>query len=189
MKSVCIFTLLLAISAVEVCAQEKEPAQPPLTVRTTLVMVPVLVTTKAGKVVFELTADDFVVTDNGVPQHFTVDEDTGSQPLALAVVVETGGAGALHLDDYRGLDSVLDALIGNVEHRVAVIAFDSTPHLVMPFSSRTSDASEQLANLSAGDRGAAILDAVAFALAQLRAEPANYRRAILLLSETVDQGS
>jgi VWFA-related protein len=189
MKSVCIFTLLIAISALEVCAQEKEPVQPPLTVRTTLVMVPVLVTTKAGKVVFELTADDFVVTDNGVPQHFTVDEDTGSQPLALAIVVETGGAGALHLDDYRGLDSVLDALIGNVEHRVALIAFDSTPLLVMPFSSRTSDASEQLANLSAGDRGAAILDAVAFALAQLRAEPANYRRAILLLSETVDQGS
>ena len=152
-------------------------------------MVPVLVTTKAGKVVFELTADDFVVTDNGVSQHFTVDEDSGSQPLALAIVVETGGAGALHLDDYRGLDSILDALIGNVERRVAVIGFDSAPHLVMPFSSRTSDASQQLANLSAGDRGAAILDAVAFALAQLRAEPATYRRAILLLSETIDQGS
>jgi VWFA-related protein len=152
-------------------------------------MVPVLVTTKAGKVVFELTADDFVVTDNGVPQHFTVDEDSGSQPLALAIVVETGGAGALHLDDYRGLDSILDALIGNVERRVAVIGFDSAPHLVMPFSSRTSDASQQLANLSAGDRGAAILDAVKFALAQLRAEPATYRRAILLLSETIDQGS
>jgi VWFA-related protein len=70
-----------------------------------------------------------------------------------------------------------------------VIGFDSAPHLVMPFSSRTSDASQQLANLSAGDRGAAILDAVAFALAQLRAEPATYRRAILLLSETIDQGS
>ena len=189
MKFVCVFTLLIVISAIEVRAQEKEPAPPPLTVRTTLVMVPVLVTTKAGKVVFELTADDFAVTDNGVPQRFTVDEDTGSQPLALAIVVETGGAGALHLDDYRGLDSVLDALIGNVEHRVAVIGFDSAPHLVMPFSSTTSDASQQLATLRAGDRGAAILDAIAFALAQLRTEPANYRRAILLLSETVDQGS
>ena len=189
MKFVCIFTLLIAIAAVGVCAQQNEPSSPPLTVRTTLVMVPVLVTTKTGKVVFELTADDFVVTDNGVPQHFKLDEDTGSQPLALAIVVEMGGAGVSHLDDYRGLDSVLDALIGNVEHRVAVIGFDSTPHLLMPFSSRTSDASQQLANLSAGDQGAAILDAVAFALAQLQAEPANYRRAILLLSETVDQGS
>ncbi len=152
-------------------------------------MVPVLVTTKTGKVVFELTSDDFGLTDNGVSQHFTLDEESGSQPLALAIVVETGGAGARHLGDYRGLDSILDALIGNVEHRVAVVAFDSTPHLTTPFSSTTSDASQQLANLTEGDRGAAILDAVAFAIAQLRDQPANYRRAILLVSETIDQGS
>jgi VWFA-related protein len=186
--------LLLAVTTVGLYAQQSEAAQPPLTVRSTLVMVPVLVTTKAGKVVFELTADDFVVTDNGVPQHFTLDQETGSQPLAVAIVVETGGAGARHLDDYRELDPILDALIGNVEHRVAVIGFDSLPHVVMPFSSRTSDASQQLANLSSGDpglgdQGAAILDAVAFAVARLRTQPANYRRAILLLSETIDQGS
>lgn len=189
MRSVRIFTLLLALPAVSVCVQQNDPSQPPLTVRSTLVMVPVLVTTKTGKVVFELTADDFVVTDNGVPQHFSVDEETGSQPLAMAIVVETGGAGASHLDDYRGLDSIIEALIGNVEHRVAVIAFDSTPHLVLPFSRKTSDASGQLANLTEGDRGAAILDAVAFGIERLRAQPASFRRAILLLSETVDQGS
>lgn len=188
MRSVC-YTLLLALTAVGLCAQQNEPAQPPLTVRTTLVMVPVLVTTKAGKVVFELTADDFVVTDNGVPQHFTLDQETGSQPLALAIVVQTGGAGVRHLDDYRALDSILDALIGNVEHRVAVVTFDSTPQLLMPFSSRTSDASKLLANLIEGDHEAAILDALAFAVEQLRGQPASYRRAILLLSETIDQGS
>ncbi len=46
-----------------------------------------------------------------------------------------------------------------------------------------------MASLQEGDSGAAILDGVAFAVAQLRAEPSRYRRAILLLSETVDQGS
>ena len=148
-----------------------------------------LVTTKSGNVVFELTADDFLVTDNGVPQQVTLDQDTDSQPLALAVVVETGGTGARHLDDYRQLDSVLDALIGNVEHRVALIGFDSLPHLLVPFTSRTPDVSQQLSDLSEGDAGAAILDGVAFAVAQLRTQPANYRRAILLLSETIDHGS
>ena len=157
-------------------------------------MVPVLVTSKTGKVVFELTADDFLVTDNGVPQHVVVDPDTDSQPLALAIVVETGGAGAGHLKDYQHLDSVLDALIGNVEHRVALVGFDSVPHLLVPFTPTTADVSHELASLSEGDRssvdpGAAILDSVAFAVAQLRIQPANYRRAILLLSETIDQGS
>src|SRR5579862_7676290 len=189
MRSVCTFILLLAVTAMSVCAQQDQPAEAPLTVRTTLVMVPVLVTTKTGKVVFELKADDFVVTDNGVPQRAQLDPDTDSQPLALAIVVETGGAGARHLEDYRQLDSVLDALIGNVDHRVALIAFDSLPHVLVPFTSNTADVSQQLANLSEGDQGAAILNGVAFAVAQLSRQPANYRRAILLLSETIDQGS
>ncbi len=139
--------------------------------------------------IFKLTASDFLLTDNGVPQALTLDEDTDSQPLALAIVVETGGAGANHLDDYRQLDAILDAFVGGVQHRIAVIGFDSTPHLLRPFKPDTDGASRQLANLREGDRGGAILDAVAFAVAQLRAQPTNYRRAILLLGETIDQGS
>jgi VWFA-related protein len=154
-----------------------------------LVQVPVLVKNRTGRIVFELTADDFLVTDNGVRQKTTLDADTDSQPLALAIVVETGGAGAQHLRDYGQLDSVLDALIGNVEHRVAVIGFDSAPHLLVPFSSRTADVSRALAGLDEGDNGAAILDGIAFAIERLRAQPTRYRRAILLLSETVDEDS
>jgi VWFA-related protein len=189
MRSACTLSLLLCLAAVGLCAQLSDKTQPTLTVRSTLVEVPVLVKTKGGDVVFELMADDFILTDNGVPQHLTLDQDTDSQPLALAIVVETGGAGARHLLDYRQLDSILEVLIGNVEHRIAIIGFDSLPHLLMPFTPRTADASQQLASLNEGDQGAAILDGIALAIAQLRTEPPRYRRAILLLSETIDQGS
>jgi VWFA-related protein len=189
MRFICTLLLLLALTARASFAQQSEASQPSLTVRSTLVTVPVLVTTKPGKVIFELTAADFVVTDNGVPQQVSLNPDSDSQPLALAIVVETGGAGARHLGDYQRLDSVLDALIGNVTHRLALVGFDSTPHLLVPFTPATRAIAQQLSNLSEGDQGAAILDAVAFAVAQLRTEPANYRRAILLLSETIDQGS
>jgi hypothetical protein len=111
------------------------------------------------------------------------------EPLALAIVVETGGAGAHHLIDYQHLDAILDALVGGVEHRVAVIGFDSKPHLLRPFEPGTAYASQQLANLREGDSGGAILDGVAFAVAQSRAQPTRFRRAILLLSETIDHGS
>jgi hypothetical protein len=46
-----------------------------------------------------------------------------------------------------------------------------------------------LASLREGDPGGAILDGVVFAVEQLRAEPSRYRRAILLLSETIDRSS
>ena len=152
-------------------------------------MVPVFVSTKHGHPVFALKSTDFVLTDNGILQHATLEEDTDSQPLALAILVQTGGAGAAHLADYQQLDSILEALIGHVEHRVAVVAFDGKPRIIVPFSPQTHDASDALANLSAGDHRAGILDAVTFTVALLRQQPAEYRRAIVLLSETVDQGS
>jgi hypothetical protein len=104
MRFAWIFSLLLCLAAVGVRAQQSDTGQPTLTVRSTLVQVPVLVKTKGGQVVFALMADDFLLTDDGVPQHLTLDQDTDSQPLALAIVVETGSAGARHLVDYRQLD-------------------------------------------------------------------------------------
>jgi VWFA-related protein len=189
MRTLLTLTLLLSLTAICVAQQQPPDPQVKLTVRSNLVMVPVFVTGGDGNVVFGLNAEDFALTDNGAPQSITVEDDTDAQPLALAIVVETGGAGARHLDDYRALDSIMDAIIGNVEHNVAVIAFDSTPHLIQPFTPITDEASRKIANLFEGDGGAAILDAVAFAVDQLRKQPASYRRAILLLSETIDQGS
>ncbi len=188
-KAVCLFSLLLCLAAAGLRAQEGDAGQPVLSVRSTLVEAPVLVKTKAGQVILNLTANDFVLTDNGIAQKLTLDLDTDSQPLALAIVVETGGAGARHLNDYRQLDAMLDAFVGGVEHRVAVVGFDSAPHLLQPFSRNTGDATRQLAGLREGDSGAAILDGVAFAVGQLRTQPTRFRRAILLLSETIDQGS
>jgi len=162
---------------------------PTLAVRSNLVLVPALVKNRAGEVVFSLTADDFALTDNGVPQPLQLEPDTDSQPLALAVIVQTGGLGAAHLRDYRNLGPVLDAVIGGVPHRVAVIGFDSTPRLEQEFTPDTDAAAKTIATLPEGDPGAAILDALNFGIAVLRKQPSEYRRAILLVSETIDGGS
>ena len=161
----------------------------PLTVRSNLVLVPALVKTKAGEVVFSLTADDFILTDDGVWQSLQLEPDTDSQPLVLAVIVQTGGQGAFHLHDYRDLGAVLDAVIGGVPHRVAVIGFDSKPRLAQDFTTNTDAAAKTIATLEAGDPGAAILDALNFGINLLREQPPAYRRAVLLCSETIDSGS
>jgi VWFA-related protein len=187
----CLLPSLAAMGALaeQTPVQQVETGPPTLTVQSTLVLAPVLAKTRRGQVILKLAADDFRLTDNGVPQKLTLVQDTDSQPLALAIVVETGGAGARHLGDYGQLDAILDALVGGVQHRVALIGFDSRPHLLKPFAPNTEIASRELETLREGDQGGAILDGVVFAVEQLRAQPARYRRAILLLSETIDHGS
>jgi VWFA-related protein len=153
------------------------------------VLVPALVKTKGGELVFELTADDFILTDNGVPQSLRLEPDTDAQPVALAIIVQTGGRGASHLGDYRDLDAVLDAVVGNVPHRVAVITFDSKPRVERDFTTDTDEAIRTISNLQEGGPGAAILDALNFGINLLRQQPQDYRRAVLLFSETIDDGS
>jgi VWFA-related protein len=156
---------------------------------TTLVLVPALVRTKSGELVFTLGADDFSLTDDDVPQKLSLEQDTDREPLALVVAVETGGAGARHLDDYRNLGSTIEALIGDVPHRVALVGFDSEPRVLEDFTPDTNAIAAGLHDLEAGDSGAAILDGLKFSVDQLQKQPAEYRRAILLISETVDHGS
>jgi VWFA-related protein len=193
LKLAFIVALTLSFAVKTTSAQSKETPLPDsqvptLTSRSNLVLVPVLVKSKA-RIVFSLTADDFILTDNGISQPVRIEEGALGQPLALAVIVQTGGQGTAHLRDYRNLGAILDAVIGGVPHRVAVIAFDSKPRIEQDFTPDTDAAAETIAGLPNGDTGAAILDALNFGIQLLRNQPSAYRRAVLLFSETADNGS
>jgi VWFA-related protein len=106
---------------------------------------------------------------------------------------------------------MLESIIGNVPHEVAVVTFDSQPTLLQDFTSNTDTATNAIRtltpgctrqhhlddcasplaihNLGLGDNGAAILDSLGFSVDLLRNQPTEYRRAILLISETLDRGS
>lgn len=197
MRSLAALSLVyLATVGVVVAAQtpapsptQAQPTGPVFRAGTTLVLVPALVRTKSGAPVYTLTANDFVLTDDDAPQKLSLEQDTDSEPLALVVAVEVGGTGARHLDDYRNLGSTIEALVGNVQHRVAIVGFDSEPHLLENFTPDLNATAAGLHDLESGDSGAAIYDALKFSVDQLQKQPAEYRRAILLFSETVDHGS
>jgi len=194
MRSTLAVALFIWFSLTAANAQSSEHSSPnsqvpTLATRSNLVIVPVLVKSKATKIVFSLTANDFILRDNGVSQAVRIEEGALGQPLALAVIVQTGGQGAAHLHDYRNLGAILDAVIGGVSHRVAVIAFDSKPRIEQDFTPDTDAAAETIAGLPEGDTGAAILDALNFGIHLLRNQPSAYRRAVLLFSETSDSGS
>ncbi len=192
MKRYAAFALtFIALIPTSPQAQSADNAAPPtvLTTHSTLVLVPALVRDKHNNLVFTLGADDFSLTDDGIPQKLRLEQDTGGEPLALVVDIEVGGAGAREQKNFAALAPLIEAVVGNVPHHVAVVEFDSHPTLEQDFTADNDATAGTLRELVPGDNGAAILDSIGFSVELLRKQPTAYRRAILLISETLDRGS
>ncbi len=181
----CIFLSFLAGALGLAQAQQV----PTYRARTNLVLVPTLVETKAGEPVFTLTAKDFAVTDNGVEQKIRLDTETYAQPISIVVLLQVGRSAVREFDKYQGLPTMVEALAGDTEHRVAVVEFDSRPRMLQDFTSNPDAIQQAIYSIRPGDGGAAILDSVWYAVDMLKDEPPQNQRVIVLLSETRDSGS
>ena len=127
-------TALAQTPAAPQTAPPPEPTTPTLTSQSNLVLVPALVRDKKGQLIFSLKVNDFVLTDDGVPQELHLEEDTGSEPLALVVCIEGGGSGVDQLEKYTALESMLDAVVGaeaRVELVLQIIAGDSPSEVAL----------------------------------------------------------
>ncbi len=154
-----------------------------------LVLVPTLVKDKEGSVVYGLEAGDFIIEDNGIPQTVRLDEAPEGQPLSLAIVVQKGRRASYEFPRIQGLRTMLDPLFALGKTRAAIVEFDSEARLARNFTTDGSLISADLATLEAGDSGAAILDAIAYAIELLKHEPDDRLRVLLLVSENHDHGS
>ena len=163
-------------------------AQTTLHTTTTLVVVPTLVQTAGKESVFSLTAADFVLTDNGVPQKITLEEET-KRPLSLVVLMQTGGVARGQFASYVNLETMLASLLGGAPNKVSIVNFDSRPEAASPFTSNVAEWRDAIDHPEQGDSGAAIFDGISFALELLKKEPVSNRRAILLISQEHDSGS
>jgi VWFA-related protein len=161
---------------------------------TTLVVVPTLVQTSSQNIDYNLTASDFILTDNGIPQKITL-EPASTQPLSLVLLMQTGGSAIRQFPNYRNLKTMIESMLESgpaSEHapnQVAIVNFDSQLEGVSPFTSSLAEWTKAINHPEPGDRGAAILDGVSYALSLLKDQPATNRRAILLISQPTDDGS
>lgn len=183
--------LYTAFLAARASAQTSAPEPAPTTTlhsTTTLVVVPALVQTPAKELVYSLTADDFTVTDNGVPQKVRLEADT-ARPLSLVVLMQTGGAARSQFKNYANLETMLAAVLGDSPNMVSIVNFDSRTEAASPFTSDIAQWRDAINHPDPGDSGAAIYDSLAYAVDLLKQQPANTRRAILLISQEHDDGS
>ena len=179
----------LILSAASAHAQANRSAAPP-TIQSTanLVLVPTLVQSPSGELVETLRASDFRLTDNGVEQKIAI-EPIERQPLAVVVLMQTGGAASRQFGYYAKLGTMLDYMMGSSSHRVALLTFDSQPETVTDFTANVDSLKDELAHPQRGDGGAAILDAVNAGINQLKQQPPDRRRILILFSQPQDDGS
>lgn len=166
--------------------------QPGYTLRTqsNVVLMPTQVQTKHGDMLYTLTADQFVVEDNGVRQTVKLDEDTDSLGLSLVVAVQCSRSAVMEFGKLQGLGTMIDEIAGGAPREVAIVMYGSDAEVIGKFSSDPDKTMLALNDLQpCDDGGAATLDAVAFSAKMLEARKNHYRHAILLISETRDHGS
>ena len=164
-------------------------AAPTLRANSTLVVAPALVRSAAGELVHGLTAKDFRVLDDGVAQSMSVEEQTVRQPIALVVLLQTGGAASRQFANFAGIGAMLEAMVAWVGHRVSVVTFDSQPEEAWGFTPNVGELRDAFVHPVQGDDGAAVLDAVSYGIGLLKEQPAAARRVILLVSQPQDDGS
>ncbi|SPE26253.1 conserved exported hypothetical protein [Candidatus Sulfotelmatomonas gaucii] len=181
-------------------AQKLPPIEPPkpmptktananLRVTTTEVLVPTLVEKKGGGIIYGLKAGDFVLEDDGVRQKIRVQEEMDTAPVALVVAVELGGASVLEFNKLAKMGPLLDVFLADPRSRVALVGFDSVPHLIQDYTHNEDEVNGELQQLQPGNGGAAILDTVNYGVTLLETQPKEFRRILLLISEERDHGS
>jgi VWFA-related protein len=154
-----------------------------------VVVIPALVKSAKGEVVYGLAAKDFLVEDDGVEQAVHLDEAVEGSPLSMVVAVQCGRRANYEFPRIRGLGAMLNPIVEAGHGSVAIVEFDSEVKLVQDFSSNSEQTAKTLRDLQAGDGGAAIVDAVDYSVKLLEQAPKERQRVLLLISETRDHGS
>jgi len=154
-----------------------------------VVIIPALVKSANGEVVYGLGPKDFVVEDDGVEQTIRVDEAAEGSAVSLVVAIQRGRRADYEFPRIRGLSAMLDPMVEAGLGSVAIVEFEGQVQLAQDFSSNSERTAGTLKELQPGDGGAAILDAVDYSVKMLEKAPKERQRLLLLISETRDHGS
>lgn len=184
------FVFALAVMAQPPSPLPQNEPSPTFRVPSNLVYLPTLVLTKRGDPVYGLTAEQFLVDDDGVRQKIHVEETPEMEGLSLVVAVQCGRSAAAEFQKLRGLATMIEGIGGSAPREVAVVVYGEKPYLLSDFSASAQATRGALSRLKpCGDYHAAAIDAVHYSIHLLEQRQNRYRRAILLVGEERDHGS
>ena len=173
-----------------------EPEKPPtaeeakrtIHVRVNEVTAPVTVRNANGEMLLDIPKESFHIFDNGVEQkieHF----DLGASSLSIVLVVETSS----HIDpmfpSVKRMGIVFTETVMAQTSEVAVVGYDDDVSLLKKFTTDPDRIGEVINNLTTGNSGSHLYDAMARGISLLEKRPPVQRRIMVVLGEAQDTGS
>lgn len=151
-----------------------------------LVVAPTSVTDHSGKFINGLSASDFQLFDNDVPQQ--IHEDGDFLPISLAVAIQTN-LKKQAVERIRELGPLLGALVVGVGGEAAIFTFSDKLEVQQKFTPDLGRLTRTLRRIEFSVGPSHVIDAALDAMRILDQRPELRRRILLLISEPKDLGS
>jgi VWFA-related protein len=176
--------LLAGFMAVALFAQQED--LPIFRELINIVSAPVTVT-QDGQFVSGLEPSNFRLYDNGKPQDIKV--DVSFVPISLVVAIQNSANTRTVLPKVAKLGTMLESVVAGEQGEVAIICFDHRIQTLQDFTTNSELVSQGMAKLKLGSQSHRMIDAAMQGIYMLRNRPANRRRVLMMISETVDGSS
>lgn len=170
------------------------PPQAKVRVNVALVSTPVTVRDSSGRMVTNLDAKDFHLTDNGAPQeikHF----DVGGDPLSVVFLVETSSRIDPLMPEIRKTGILLTQTVMGMDGEGALVGFDDGVDKLQDFTTNGDLIEQTMSRLKEGTSGTRLYDAMATGVEMLSGRPQataerpGRRRVLFVMAEATDDGS
>jgi VWFA-related protein len=156
------------------------------------------VQTKQGKLINDLTKDDFTLIEDGRPQNIRYFSQQTDLPLTIGLMVDTSMSQGRVMDAERGASTqFLDQMFRENKDHVFLMQFDMTIRLRQPLTGSLKplydvlpfvDTPSRKELMNGGSAGTLLFDSVVKASNEIM-KPLQGRKALIVLSDGVDVGS
>jgi VWFA-related protein len=165
-----------------------------LKVRVSLVNTPVTVRDDKGRMIHDLDAKNFTVTDNGIAQKIT-HFDLGGDPLSVVILVETSSRIDSIFPEIRKTGIIFADTVMGESGEAAVVGFNDSVDKLQNFTADGEAIEKTINGMREGTWGSRLYDAMAVGVEMLTSRPQpsadapGRRRILFIMSEATDVGS
>ncbi len=167
---------------------QADQSQPPFRVEVETVNVLVSVHDKeSGRFLTDLTAEDFEIFEDGVPQTLTNFSKQTDLPLSIGLLVDTSSSVKIKLDFEKEAAADFIFSVLRPSDKALLLEFDTGVTLLHDFTSNPNDLARVVDSLRAG--GSTSLNDAIFLVSEQKMLEATGRKALVILSDGADVSS